>query len=52
MQQLWLSYPALGSYIPNLGRLLASDNLVKMDSLEKSRYGMRDNSLGHMPSKY
>ena len=29
MQQLWLSSPALGTCIPNLGRFKASNNLVK-----------------------
>ena len=38
MQQLWLSSPALGSCIPNLGRFLASKNSSKIDDMEKSFY--------------
>ena len=34
MRQLWLSSPALGSCITNLGRFLASNNLAKSDSLD------------------
>ena len=35
MQQLLLSSPTLGSCIPNLGRCLAHNNLVKINNLEK-----------------
>ena len=52
MQKLWLSSPALGICIPNLGYLLASNNLAKIDNLEKYFYRPRDQSLGHLPSKY
>ena len=51
MQQLWLSSPALGSCIPNLGRFLASNNLAKMENLEKSFYGTGDHPLGYLESK-
>ena len=36
MQRLWLSSPALGSCIPNLGRFLAINSLVKIDYLENT----------------
>ena len=45
MQQIWLSSPALGSCIPNLGRFLASNNLVKIDNLEQYFYGPIDHPL-------
>ena len=51
MQQLWLSSPVFGSYLSNLGLFLASNNLVKIDNLEKSFYVQRDHPLGHLPSK-
>ena len=35
MQQLWFLSPEFGICIPNLGLFLASDNLVKIDSLVK-----------------
>ena len=52
MRQIWLSYLALGSYIPNLGRFLASNNLAKMENMEKYFHGPRDHPLGHMTYKY
>ena len=36
MLQLWLSYPALGSCIPNLGHFSASNNLPKIDNFGKT----------------
>ena len=52
MQQLWLSSPALGSCIPNLGHFFASNNLAEMGNLAKSFYGLRDPPLEHLSSKY
>ena len=52
MRQLWLSYPALGSYIPNLGYFFASNNLNKMETLGKSLYVPRYHPFGHVTSKY
>ena len=45
MQQLWLSYPALGICIPNLGSFKASNNLVKIDTLENPFTGQDINPL-------
>ena len=39
MQQLWLLSPALGSCISNLGRFLASNNIVRIKNLEQYFYG-------------
>ena len=41
MRPLWLSSPALGSCITNLGHLLASNHLAKIYNLTKSSYGPR-----------
>ena len=48
MRQLWLLSPALGSCMTNLGRFLASNNLAKIDNLEKTFYGPRDHLLRHL----
>ena len=51
MRQLWLLSTALGICIPNLGHFLESNNLAKIDNLEKYFYGMIDHPLGHLPYK-
>ena len=44
MRQLWLSSPALGSWIPNLGRFLASNKLTKIHYLVNNFIGKRSPS--------
>ena len=51
MRQLWLSSPASGSCIPNLGRFLASNNLSKINNMEKYFCGPIYYPLLHLPYK-